>query len=65
MKRDFTVGASTDAVIIALMRRLRGKIDASPAGVVLTSGELARAEQVHLERRADGHQLELRIVGDT
>jgi hypothetical protein len=62
--QDFTVCATNDAVIVALLRRIHGLC--RPSGpVVLTANELARAEQVHLERRADGHKLELRIVGDT
>ena len=62
---DFTVNASTDAVIIALLRRLRGMAEVPKGPVVLTAHELARAGQVHLDRRADGHKLELRIVEDT
>lgn len=63
--RDFTVSASTDAVIIALLRRLRGLAEVTSGPVSLTANELARAEQVHLERRADGHKLELWVVSDT
>lgn len=63
--KDFTVSASTDAVIIALLRRLKGLCDTTSSPITLTAGELARAEQVHLHRRADGHKLELRIVEDT
>ncbi len=62
--RDFTVSASTDAVIVALLRKLHGKCSAATP-ITLTAGELARAEQVALERRANGHTLELRIVEDT
>ena len=63
--KDFTVNASTDAVIVALVRRLKGLCDTSAGPITITAAELARAEQLHLERRADGHKLELRIVGDT
>lgn len=65
--KDFTVSCSTDAVIIALLRRLRAPGSRVPGAhpVVLTAAELARAEQVHLDRRADGHNLELRVVDDT
>lgn len=63
--KDSTISASTDAVIIALLRRLHGQCELPSGPIVLTVNELARAEQVHLERRANGHTLELRIVGDT
>lgn len=56
--RDFTCTASYETVILALLKRLGGK-----AGI--SANELARAEQFHLDRRADGHKLELRVIGDT
>jgi hypothetical protein len=56
--KDITVSATTDTVIIALLRRVGGR-------AAFTVNELARAEQAHLERRADGHKLSLWTVGDT
>jgi hypothetical protein len=56
--RDFTISVSADTVIAALLRRVGGRAAFSVA-------ELARAEQLHLERRGDGHKLELWVVTDT
>ncbi len=63
--RDFTVTASVEVVIIALLRRIHGLTAPGPARVSFTENELARAEQVHLGRRGDGHRLELWVIGDT
>lgn len=55
---SITVTATAEVVIAALVKRLGGR-----AG--FTANDLARAEQLHLERRGDGHTLTLWTIGDT
>ena len=57
-KEDITVSASTDTVILALLRLVGGSAS-------FTIVDLARAEQKHLDKRADGHTLRLVSIGDT
>jgi len=57
--RDLTVTADPDTVIIALVRRLGGR------SATFTADELARAKQLTLDLRSDGHTLQLRVFDDT
>lgn len=54
-----------DTIIKALVRKVHGMISPAPARIVLSAGELGRAEQCHLHLAWDEHNLEVRVTGDT
>jgi hypothetical protein len=59
-KEDITVTADVETVMIAMLQRV-----GNGGRLGFTANELARAKQHRLERRADGHKLELWIAKDT